>query len=127
MDYKFGHTPLFYERIMAFLIDLVISIGLCLFPRIGWMFGLVYFLLRDSLPFNNGQSYGRRVFKIRVVQKNDNTSILGLHEKSLMRQISLLIPGFNLFECYTFFFKNDRYGAIWSDTKVIGDEHQSLE
>ncbi len=111
---------------MAFAIDIVICIGLSLFPRIGWMFGLFYFLLRDSLPFNGGQSYGRRLFNIKVVQSLDSSSLLGKHEKSLMRHISLLIPIFNLIELYYFFFKPMRFGESWSET-IITNSDQSAK
>ncbi|MCU4177631.1 RDD family protein [Carboxylicivirga sp. N1Y90] len=91
------------------------------------MFGLAYFLLRDSLPFNGGQSYGRRLFNIRVVQRQDNSKLLGKHEQSLMRHISLLIPFFNIVEIYYFFFKHERFGEVWSETTIISSQNYSPE
>ena len=116
---KFGQANYFYPRLFAYSVDLVIAVGLCLFPRIGWIFGLIYFLFKDAMPFTKGQSYGRRLFKIRLVRVPHNESMEQHPEKSLIRNIILLIPILNLYEIYLFFFKDYRLGEKWSETTVI--------
>ncbi|MCT4644260.1 MAG: RDD family protein [Carboxylicivirga sp.] len=114
-----GQTEYFTERLIAGLVDLTITLGLSLFPRIGWLFGLIYFLFKDSLPFISGQSFGRRLFNIKVVKVADDHSLVGSPDKALVRQIVFLIPFLNLIELYLFFFMKERYGARWTHTKVI--------
>ncbi len=118
----FGRTNFFYPRLFAFAVDLGIAVGLSLFPRIGWIFGLIYFLFKDSMPFNKGHSYGRRLFKIKLVSKVDGQLLINAPEKSLIRQIVLLIPLLNLYEVYLFFFENVRFGEQWSETTVVRAE-----
>ncbi len=120
---QFGSTSLFYSRLLAFSLDIMISIGLSMFPRIGWIFGLIYFLFKDSMPFTKGQSYGRKLFKIKLVKEYDNSSIVDSPEKSLIRNIIFLIPLLNLYEIYLFFFKERRLGELWSETKVIDTDY----
>lgn len=121
MRIRFASTSLFWDRLMAFCIDLVITLGLAMFPRIGWIFGLIYFLFKDSMPFTNGQSYGRKLLKIRLVKSFDESSCINAPEKSLIRNIVLLVPILNLFEIFSFFFCRHRLGEQWSETKVIND------
>jgi len=116
---QFGQTVYFTERILAAVIDVAIAFGLTLFPKIGWVFGLVYFLFKDGLPFSKGQSFGRRLFGIQVVQQKDETSLVTNPDKALIRQIIFFIPFLNLVEVYCFFFLAHRKGELWSDTKVI--------
>lgn len=120
---RIGQTNFFYPRVLAYGVDLIITIGLSLFPRIGWIFGLIYFLFKDAMPFNNGQSYGRRLFKIRLVNSHDEQSLVKTPEKSLIRHIILLIPLLNLYELYLFLFSKSRLGEKWSETKVVSSEN----
>ncbi|WP_439185296.1 RDD family protein [Carboxylicivirga taeanensis] len=114
-----AQTSLFTERLLAALVDISICLGLSLFPRIGWIFGLIYFLFKDSLPLLNGQSFGRRLFKIKVISKADNKSLSGAPDKALIRQIIFFVPLLNLLELYYFLRKEERLGDIWTDTKVV--------
>ena len=116
---KIGKTEYFTERLIAGIVDVTITLGLSLFPRIGWLFGLIYFLFKDSLPFISGQSFGRRLFNIKVVKMADGQSLVGFPDKALIRQLIYLIPILNLVELYRFLFKEERYGAQWTQTKVI--------
>ena len=42
-------TAPFTERFVAAFIDIIIVAGLFFFPRIGWMLGLIYHLLKESM------------------------------------------------------------------------------
>lgn len=116
---KIGQSTLFTERLLAGVIDLSIVLGLSLFPRIGWLFGLIYFLFKDSLGILKGQSFGRRLFKIKVVSKEDGMSLTNKPDKALIRQIVLLVPILNLIELFYFLFRKERLGAKWSSTTVV--------
>ncbi|WP_430812174.1 MULTISPECIES: RDD family protein [unclassified Carboxylicivirga] len=118
----FGQADFFVERLLAAIIDTSLVLGLSLFPRIGWLFGLIYFLFKDCLPFLKGQSFGRRLFHLKVVSIADQQNLVGKPDKAMIRQIILLIPVLNLIELYLFCFTNIRLGAKWSDTKVIKDQ-----
>nr|WP_321412642.1 RDD family protein [uncultured Carboxylicivirga sp.] len=121
---KIGKTANFYPRLFAFGIDLIIAIGISLFPRIGWIFGLIYFLFKDAMPFTKGQSYGRRLFKIKLVKNPHDESVEKYPEKALIRNIIFLIPILNLYEILLFLFAEQRLGEKWSETKVISTVDQ---
>ncbi|WP_430817738.1 RDD family protein [Carboxylicivirga sp. RSCT41] len=116
---RIGQTPLFTERLLAACIDLSIVLGLSLFPRIGWLFGLIYFLFKDSLGLLKGQSFGRRLFKVKVISLEDGNNLTTKPDKALIRQIVFLVPILNLIELYYFFFREERLGAKWSSTTVV--------
>lgn len=115
----FGQIPLFEERMIAFFIDSVIVFGLSMFPKIGWMFGLMYFLLKDALFFAGGQSFGKKLMKIQAVSNLRQEPLVSHPQKSLIRNIILLIPILNLLEIYLFLFRTQRLGEKWSETSVI--------
>ncbi len=115
---QFGQTAFFTERILAAIIDIAIAFGLTLFPRIGWIFGLIYFLFKDCLPFSNGQSFGRRLFNLKVVDKKDGRSLVAAPDKALIRQVVFFVPLLNIIELYCFLFLKNRKAEQWSDTEV---------
>lgn len=107
------------ERIIAAIIDIVIVAGLCFFPRIGWIFGLIYHLGKESMPFMNGQSCGKHLLKIKVVNINQQAPITGQHEKSVIRGLVMLIPVLNLIDIWWFFSRGNRLADKWAETTVI--------
>jgi uncharacterized RDD family membrane protein YckC len=107
------------ERFVAALIDIVIVCGLCLFPRIGWMFGLIYLLTRDALPFLNGQSFGKKLMHLKVVTQPNNSPLTSSPEKSVIRGIVFLIPVLNLIDVLHLYTKGQRLADKWAETEVI--------
>ncbi len=107
------------ERFIAALIDLVIVVVLCLFPKIGWMFGLLYHLTRDSLPFLKGQSFGKHLLHIKVITLPKQESLIKYPEKSVIRGLVMLIPILNIVDVWFLFTKGRRLADIWSQTTVI--------
>jgi uncharacterized RDD family membrane protein YckC len=107
------------ERIIAAIIDLVIVIGLCLFPRIGWIFGLIYHLMRDSMPLLNGQSFGKHLMRIKVIVLPQQDSMIKYPEKSIIRGIVTLIPILNIIDVWYLFYKGQRLADIWTSTAVV--------
>ncbi|TAJ12800.1 hypothetical protein DMA11_11285 [Marinilabiliaceae bacterium JC017] len=113
------------ERQLAFLIDILICILLAMFPRIGWIVGLVYFLTRDGLNFLNGQSIGKRFFKLQTVKINNQAPLSSHIEKSVIRNLVFLIPGVNIIDIYLFYSKGYRLADKWAETMVIKTEDQT--
>ena len=107
---------------MAFVIDCAIAFGLGMFPKIGWIFGVIYFLLKDSLYFTKGQSFGKKIMKIQVVSDHKNEPLINYPQKSLIRNLILLIPILNLVEIYFFLLRTKRLGEIWSETSVVSSK-----
>jgi uncharacterized RDD family membrane protein YckC len=107
------------ERIIAAIIDMIIAIGLCFFPRIGWMFGLMYHLLRDALPFLNGQSFGKHLLHLKAIVLPQKEALTTAPEKSLIRGLVMLIPILNLIDMWFFFSKGYRLADKWAQTTVI--------
>jgi uncharacterized RDD family membrane protein YckC len=90
-------TNIKLARIIAGLIDaLIFSLlaGTALFfiPGLGYALGVVYMLLRDSLPFMQGQSVGKKIMGVRVVRQDSGAALLNDHATSATRNILLVIP-----------------------------------
>lgn len=107
------------ERFIAAFIDIIIVCGLCMFPRVGWMFGLIYHLTRDSLPFLNGQSFGKKLMRLKVVRIPDQLPLTSSPEKSVIRGVVFLIPLLNLIDIWYLFTKGQRLADKWAETAVI--------
>lgn len=61
------------DRALAFIIDLLIAMGLGSIPILGGIFSFIYFLLRDGI--SKGEGIGKRVMKIKVVRYESNAPI----------------------------------------------------
>ncbi|MFW6043121.1 MAG: RDD family protein [Marinilabiliaceae bacterium] len=112
------------ERLLAGLVDLIVAALLSLFPRIGWMFGLLYILMKDSLPFLNGQSFGKKLFHLRTIALPHYSALTGWPEKSVIRGLVLLIPILNLIDLYYLIIHKVRIADRWAETRVIKDQDQ---
>ncbi len=133
-----GTLAPFNTRIIAALIDVLISMGLYIaavfilpgfVERAAGLLSLGYLIARDSLPFLGGQSVGKRAVKLKVVTLEDKP-IVGNWEVSLIRNGVLLIPFFGLVELFVLLTREGkpdqgrRLGDEWAKTKVViaGDE-----
>ncbi|MBS0001346.1 MAG: RDD family protein [Cyclobacteriaceae bacterium] len=121
-DYTVGYplaTPT--DRILAGLIDWLI-IGLLCATGFGAIIGIAYLLTKESLPLFDGQSIGKKVLRIRAVDNDSYQSIKNKYDKSLMRNISLLIPVFQFIDAFMIFSSDrKRFGDQWANTIVIKD------
>ena len=109
------------NRFLAYLIDavLITVVGLII-PVLGAIVGIVYFLLRDALPFLNGQSIGKKAMKIRAVRADNGAPLTDDYGKSALRNVSLLIPIFGLIDAFMVFSDDKkRFGDKWAETKVV--------
>jgi uncharacterized RDD family membrane protein YckC len=90
------------------------------------LFGIV-FLTRDSLPFLDGQSIGKKVVKTKAV-KHDGSSLSGDWVTGATRNILLALPYVGLIECFILLTRSGnpgagfRLGDDWAKTKVISVE-----
>lgn len=108
------------NRILAYLIDVLITIGVSFVPLVGWIAGAVYFVTRDGLPFLNGQSVGKRAMNIRAVT-TEGASLSNNWGPVLIRNIVLFIPVFPLIELIVMLTNpnKQRLGDQWARTKVV--------
>lgn len=107
------------ERIAAAIIDIIIVGILMLFPRIGWILGLLYHLTKDSIPILGGQSFGKKLLRIKTITIPEEESLIKYPEKSVLRGLIFLIPILNIIDVWHLFVKGRRLADIWSQTTVI--------
>lgn len=109
------------DRLLACLIDVLIVAGLTL-TVIGSILGLAYFLTKDSLPIYEGQSLGKRLLKLKVLDNETNLPIKNDYMKSFLRNIPLIIPVFQFIDAFMVFSTNGkRFGDQWANTMVVKD------
>jgi hypothetical protein len=133
------------KRIVAVVIDAVISVLVGLIPWIGGLISATYWVLRDGmeLEFMDNRSVGKKLVKLRPITSDDQkldmmTSIqrnwmFGLGGLLwflayipfigwlLMVPVGLLALGFGLVELIKVLTDEEgrRFGDIWANTKVI--------
>ena len=134
-------------RVGAVLIDYAVAFGLYLvavFVLPGFLdsaaslLAAAYIVLRDGLPFLNGQSVGKTAMKIRAVTR-DGQSLAGNWQPAVVRNVALLLfPVFPLIELIVLLTREDkpdqgvRLGDEWAKTMVVpvvpgGDDEQDDE
>lgn len=107
-------------RIVAYIIDAIIMGLMSFIPYVGWIAAVAYGLTRDSLPFLEGQSIGKKAMGLRAVTE-DGLPLTNNWGPGIIRNIVLLIPLFPLVELIVLL-TNDkglRLGDQWAKTKVI--------
>ncbi|MBN2164671.1 MAG: RDD family protein [Marinilabiliaceae bacterium] len=111
------------ERMIALMLDSISVFILSLFPLWGCFFGIAYFLLKDALPFLNGQSIGKYFMGLKVVNKESLTPITKDYKKSIIRGVVLLIPILNIIDIYRYLTIGERLADKWAETVVIKDRY----
>jgi uncharacterized RDD family membrane protein YckC len=121
------------NRVIGAVIDSVVALGLwwtAIFILPGFLHFLAmgvmlaYLLLRDAIPFLEGQSIGKKAMGIRAVTR-DGKSLAGDWQASLIRNAVFAIPLFPLVELYILNSRQEnpkpllRLGDEWAKTKVI--------
>lgn len=124
------------QRIGAYLIDAVIAMVAATIIStvvgqvssvLGFLLsfvGMAYIVLRDCLPFLDGQSLGKKALGLRAVT-TDGNSLSGNWNPGLVRNAVLLIPFFAIVELIILITKKDaperllRLGDQWAGTKVV--------
>ena len=121
------------NRVAATAIDFVVATGLYLgvmlllpdyLERVSSLIWVGYVLTRDSLPFLQGQSVGKKAMGIQAVT-SEGKSLMGNWQPGLVRNAVLLIPLFPLVELFVLISRQDRpdpalrLGDEWAKTKVV--------
>jgi uncharacterized RDD family membrane protein YckC len=108
------------NRILAYLIDIVIMFAVAIVPFVGWIASAAYALTRDALPFLNGQSIGKKAMNIRAVT-TDGAPLTNNWGPAIIRNIVLFIPFFPLIELIVMLTNpnKQRLGDQWANTKVV--------
>lgn len=130
----------FNPRMVAAMIDLLVGLGVTiglswLLPgfalRLAYLAGLGYFVTRDSLPFLDGQSVGKKAMKLNVTTQ-EGVSLVRNWKVSLIRNGILLIPFFALLEVYILLSREGgvdrglRLGDEWAKTRVSVDRKPKI-
>lgn len=120
MDTPFDNTPSNANRIIAYVIDALVTGALSMVPLVGWMAGIAYFITRDSLPFLDGQSIGKKLLKLRAVTDNGEP-LTNNWNQGILRNVVFLIPFFPIVELIVWLnnAERKRLGDQWAKTKVI--------
>ncbi len=101
------------DRLLGGLIDwiVVLVIYYLLKGLVGWslsyLVAAAYILVRDALPFLEGQSIGKKVMKTRGVHEDSGAPITNDYRTSFLRNIFLFIPIVSLIDAL-FIFSGDR-------------------
>jgi uncharacterized RDD family membrane protein YckC len=123
-----GEAP-FDSRLIAGLIDgfiagIVMSLAMGLSSMLGWLLYFAFMLAKDSLPFLDGQSPGKKLMKLRAVDAQGK-SLSGNWEVGIKRNIFMAIPFVPLYEAYVLYQKKEQHlplrrtGDDLAKTKVI--------
>jgi uncharacterized RDD family membrane protein YckC len=126
-----GSEAPFNPRFIAGLIDVGVVVGLEIVLSIVLphalhfvisLIGLAYLLLRDALPFLNGQSIGKKAMKLKAVDESGK-SLSGNWQASAVRNVSLLIPFVDLIILWQKSQQPNtrllRLGDEWAKTHVV--------
>ncbi len=105
------------KRILAYLIDGLLMMVVCLIPILGWIAVVVYGLVKDALF--DGRSLGKKAMGIRVI--NLETGQPADFKDSILRNIVYFIPFFTIVELIILISRSgeSRLGDDWFKTKVI--------
>jgi len=107
------------RRIIAGVIDGAIVIGLCFFPRVGWLLGLVYLLARDAMPFLDGQSFGKQLQKLVAITIPHGHRLTNYPARSVIRGLVTLVPVLNIIDLIILFRSGYRLADKWANTTVV--------
>ena len=116
------------DRLIGGIIDWIIVIAISYLLRgiVGWslsyLISTAYILVRDALPFLDGQSIGKKVMKTRAVQEDSEAPLTNDYRASFLRNILLFIPVAGLIDAlFIFGEERKRLGDKMAKTKVIYD------
>ena len=109
------------NRIVAYLIDCLVMIPVFLIPILGLFVGVAYYITRDSLPFLDGQSIGKKIVGIVVIKLNGNA--LETNDYLVRWAYRAVDFGMSFFSVGTISIlmseKNQRLGDMIANTTVV--------
>ena len=91
---------------------------------LGYAVAIGYLLTKDALPetggFLGGQSVGKKLMGIKAIKEDTGGSLVGDYGTAITRQVSLLIPFFNIVDALMVFSDDrKRFGDKWAKTIVV--------
>jgi len=108
------------DRFVAALIDGLVVFAMSIVPFVGGLIGLAYQFTKDALPFLNGQSLGKKVMKIRVVDEETGAPITEKYDKAAIRVVPFIIPIFGIVDAFMVLSsERKRFGDKWAKTIVV--------
>jgi hypothetical protein len=123
--------PQYIERMVAFALDLIISLVLSIIPTLGWLLGFGYFFLKDALPMTRHDSFGKHIYKLYLSDASTGERIeKGRYEKSMIRSLILLVPIINIIDIVHFLTYGNRLADEWTNTmvrKIDSEPNQASE
>ncbi|MBO0939585.1 RDD family protein [Fibrella sp. HMF5335] len=113
-------VALFIDGIAGYVPMLLLGIISYKLATLGYLISLGYMLTRDSLPFLNGQSIGKKLMGIKVIKEDTGAGIMGDYGTGVVRAIPQVIPLLNLVDALVIFRDNSkRFGDEWAKTIVV--------
>ena len=114
----------FGSRWVAQMVDNLIA-GFFFSTIIGIPLGVAYWILRDTLPFLEYQSLGKKIMKIKVITLNSGMSRMDM---SWRRHLHTLLPLFAIIDGIILLTNqnNIRLGDKWAQTVVVEDLNDEL-
>lgn len=120
------------KRILALIIDILISGVFGIVPKVGWIVGMAYMLFRDGFEWNfmKNRSLGKVVMKLKVVVL-EGEKVAPDYIISLKRNWLFIIPVISFFAFIVEGIKTivdpegKRFGDILANTMVV-DENVEL-
>lgn len=77
-----------------------------------------YLIARDSLPFLDGQSPGKKVVRLKVADEAGNRLVANWRP-AFLRNFLLIIPLGFLLELFVLLSGRQRFGDTWAGTRVV--------
>ncbi|MGJ8633411.1 MAG: RDD family protein [Luteolibacter sp.] len=124
-----GNPASIGQRIAATLIDIIVAIALSyvagkISGGLAYLVSSAYLLTRDSLPFLDGQSIGKKALNLQAVSVSGKT-LSGDWKSGILRNVLLAVPFGGLVELIVLIANKDkpggpyRLGDDWAKTKVV--------
>ena len=116
------------DRFLGGIIDWLVILAISyLLNNLGWtlsyLVSAAYLLVRDALPFLDGQSIGKKVMKTRSVYEDSGAPITNDYKTSFLRNILLFIPIVGLIDAlFIFGGERKRLGDKIGKTIVVYDQ-----
>ncbi len=124
-----SHQASLMDRFLGGVIDWLVVLVIYYVLRgfvggsLGYLVAAAYILVRDALPFLEGQSIGKKVMKTRAVNEDTGAPITNDYRTSILRNLLLFIPIVSFIDAlFIFGGQYKRLGDKMAKTMVIYDK-----
>ncbi len=113
-------VAVFIDGIVSYVPMLVLGVVSSKLATLGYLLAIGYTLTRDSLPFLNGQSVGKKLMGIKVIKEDTGAGIMGDYATGAIRAIPQVVPLLNIVDALVIFRDSTkRFGDEWAKTIVV--------